>query len=227
MFITNYPAMLVGSWLVIADLHLGITRELYEKGISLRSQAKPLSERLNALKRMTKAKNLVVVGDFKHKIPGISVQELREVPEFIAALKFEKIVIVKGNHDGNIEKLVADKRVKVRKSFAAGDFIFTHGHRNVATKRSTIVIGHSHPHVKFVDDLGSTYIQPCWVIGRAGSHKVIIVPAFNELCGSAAVNTAGNFLGPVAKHIDRKNARVYLLDGTYLGRIKNLMVKGK
>ena len=32
-------------------------------------------------------------------------------------------------------------------------------------------------------------------------------------------------LGPIAKKIDRKNAKIYLLDGTYLGRIKDLIVK--
>jgi metallophosphoesterase superfamily enzyme len=54
-----------------------------------------------------------------------------------------------------------------------------------------------------------------------------MVPAFNELCGATVVNGKDDFLGPIARHIDRKNAKAYLLDGTYLGRIKNLMVKGK
>ena len=225
MFLTNYPAMTVKDYLVIADVHIGITKALKDAGVLLPSQVEKLARQINALKRTSKAKKLIILGDFKHEIPRISWQERVEIPQLLELLNFKNIVITKGNHDGNIEKIVHDKKVKIKKSFAVGDYIFTHGHRKVSTKKKTIVIGHNHPHVKFIDDIGTVYVQPCWVIGRAGDARVIMVPAFNELCGATVVNGKDNFLGPVARHIDRKNARVYLLDGTYLGSIRNLMVK--
>ena len=47
MFLTDIPAMFVGKTLVVADLHIGITRELYESGISMPSQVEKFAKRLN------------------------------------------------------------------------------------------------------------------------------------------------------------------------------------
>ena len=221
MFVTDHPAMKIGDYLVIADLHLGITRELWKSGISLPSQAKPLAERLNRLKKLTKTKNLVIVGDVKHSIPRISWQEMREVPEFLSLLEFGKIILIKGNHDGNLERLITDRRISVKKSFVIGSYFLTHGHRKAATKKPVIVIGHNQPHMRFVDAIGNSYSVPVWVVGgiklRAG--KLIIMPAFNELAGSSIVNESA-FIGPVAKKL--RNANAFLLDGTDLGKISSL-----
>ena len=225
MFLTNHPAMAVKNYLVISDVHIGITKEIKNAGVLLPSQVEKLAKQINALKRVAKAKKLIILGDFKHEIPRISWQERVEIPKLLSLLKFESIIITKGNHDGNIEKIIHNKRVKIKKSFATGDYIFTHGHRKIKTKKKNIVIGHNHPHIKFIDDIGTTYVQPCWVIGKAINHRLIMVPAFNELCGATVVNGKDDFLGPIAKKIDRKNAKIYLLDGTYLGRIKDLIVK--
>lgn len=220
MFITNHPAMIIGDSLVIADVHLGITRVLYERGVSLPSQVKALACRVNRLKAITKAKQLVILGDLKHNIPNITWQERKEIPEFLSLLKFEKIVIIKGNHDGNIERLVPDKKIiKVRKTLVIGDYYLSHGHMKVKTKKKAIVIGHSQPHIRFRDKFAS-YIEPCWLKGKTKESKtLIIMPAFNELCGATIVNEH-ELLGPVAKKL--RNARVYLLDGTDLGRLSAL-----
>ncbi|HLD39395.1 MAG TPA: metallophosphoesterase, partial [archaeon] len=139
MFIKNEPAMKVGRYLVVADIHIGITKDLWKSGISLPSQVRRLADRLNKLKKLTKSEGLVIVGDLKHRITGVSQQERREVPEFLELLKFKKIIVVKGNHDGFVEKLVDDKRVSVMKSFSIGKYIFTHGHRRIKTKKEVIV----------------------------------------------------------------------------------------
>ena len=225
MFLTNYPAMVIKDYLVVADVHIGITKELKRAGVLLPSQVDKLARQLNTLKLVAKAKKLIILGDFKHEIPRISWQERVEIPQLLELLDFKSVVITKGNHDGHIEKIVHDKRVKIKKSFSVGDYIFSHGHRRIKTKKNTVVIGHNHPHVRFIDSIGTVYTQPCWVIGRAGDARVIMVPAFNELCGATVVNGKDDFLGPIARHVDRKNAKVYLLDGTYLGSIRNLMTK--
>ena len=225
MFVLNEPAMVVRDYLVIADVHIGITKALKDAGVMLPSQVEKLAEKINALKRASNARNLIILGDFKHEIPRISWQERMEIPQILSLLAFEKIIITKGNHDGNIEKIVKDKRVKIRKSFAVGGYIFTHGHRRIEAGKKTVVMGHNHPHVKFVDDIGTSYVNPCWVVGRSLKRRLVLVPAFNELCGATVVNGKDAFLGPIARNMDRKNARVYLLDGTYIGRIKNIMVK--
>ena len=225
MFITSYPALRINDYLVISDLHLGITRELYERGVSMPSQLSKIIDRIHKIKKISGAKKLVLLGDTKHSIPSISYQELKEIPDFLSKLKFDSIILIKGNHDGNIEDLIPlslKGKVKVKKSFVIGDYLLTHGHRNVKTRKN-IVMGHNHPHIRFIDKLGARYIEPCWVIGKYKKKKIILVPTFNELCGASIINSKGKFLGPIAKKINKNNAKVFLLDGTYLGYIKELM----
>jgi uncharacterized protein len=226
MFIVDKPAMLVDGILVISDLHLGITKDIWDKGIRLPSQVSSLAKKVNDLKKFTKAKKLVLLGDVKHNIPNISWQEYREVPEFFSLLKFRDIVIVKGNHDGLIEKLVP-KNVKVVKTFVHGNYAFTHGHRKIETKKKIIVIGHNQPHVRFRDKMKAIYTEPVWVKGYlTGTYKgkkIIMVPAFNELAGATLINK-DQMLGPIAKCLDKKKSHCYLLDGTDLGVINDLKV---
>ena len=222
MFIKNEPAMKVGKYLVVADIHIGLTKDLWKSGVSMPSQVKRLAERLNRLRKLTKSEGLIIVGDLKHKTVGISYQERIEVPEFLKLLKFRRIIIVKGNHDGFVEKLVHDKRISVRKSFSVGKYAFTHGHRNIKTSKEIIVIGHNHLCVKFRDDVGATYNEPVWVRGKLCGKTIIIMPAFNELCGYFLVNK-GKFNGPIAGKL--KDPKMYLLDGTDIGRVSGLKVK--
>ena len=233
MFVKDEPVMKVGKYLVIADVHIGLTKDLWESGISLPSQVKAMVQRLNALRKITKSKGLIIVGDLKHKTTGISMQERREVPEFLRSLKFAEIIVVKGNHDGHVEKLTAGiRKVSVRKSFSVGNYCFTHGHRAVSTKKKIIVIGHNHLCVRFRDDVGAVYAEQVWVRGKAvqkdakgvmHSKTIVIMPAFNELCGYYSANKA-KFHGPVASKLGG-GAHVYMLDGIDLGRISDLKVK--
>ncbi|MBI2578394.1 MAG: metallophosphoesterase [Candidatus Aenigmarchaeota archaeon] len=231
MFVTNERAMVLGNKLVIADIHLGITLEIYKSGVSLPSQVRPMLDRIHKLKNLTKSKELVLLGDVKHNIPNITFQELREIPLFLSLLDFDKITIVKGNHDGKIESLISEQvreKVRVRKSMVIGDYILTHGHRSVKTNKK-IIIGHNHPNVKFVDAIGNTYAEPAWIKSMIGKQRVIIMPAFNELSGSMIVNDARSsskgykpFLGPVAKRMNRNRTKVFLLDSTDLGFLNDL-----
>lgn len=223
--------MKIGKWLIVADLHLGITRELYDAGISLPSQVKWFVERLHKLKRKTRTQNLILLGDVKHKVPGISWQEQEELPDFLGKLEFKKIVIVKGNHDAEIEQMIPANlkaKVTVKKGIAVGDYYLTHGHRHVKTKAKTIVIGHNQPAVLFQDDIGARYVEPAWVRGSLSGaykdHELIIMPAFNELRGHTRVNR-DRLIGPIAKSLDLKTAHAFLLDGTDLGTLKDLEIK--
>ncbi len=137
IFIRNYPAMRIGDYLVVADVHLGLTSQLYEAGLSLPSQVKSFVDRLHKLKRLTKAKKLIIVGDLKNRIAGIAPKERAEIPAFLESLNFEKIILVKGNHDAGIEKVIPVRlrsKVKVTKSFELDKYFFTHGHRKIKTK---------------------------------------------------------------------------------------------
>lgn len=237
MFVRNKPAIKIKNALIIADLHIGVTRELYDSGITIPSQARTLSKRINELKKLTKTTRLIINGDLKHKVPGIAWQERKEIPAFLSSLKFRNIVIIKGNHDGWIERMLSNKlkkKIKIKKSFGIDDYLITHGNRRVKTNKKCIIIGHNHPYVKFIDDLGSVYYEPVWLKGtikilRKGK-EIIIMPAFNELSGMNIVNNkSDNYIswlaGPIAKLLEKSKTHAYLLDGTDLGKVSDLIVK--
>ncbi len=232
------------KYLLIGDLHLGLTSEWRRKGVSAYSQVKDFIKKISEMKKQTKASHLVLIGDVKHKVTGISWQEEREIPEFLSLLEkmFKKVIIIKGNHDGHIEKLVKmtdlsksakskENKIRVVKSLVIGDYFITHGHRNIKTKKPNIIIGHNQPSVRFKDRIGAYYVMQCWVVGKlkitgknpakGKEQELIIIPAFNPLSGSTVVNK-NELLGPIAKHLDRSTAHVFLLDGTDLGTIKDL-----
>ena len=222
MYFYNEPALFVDNHIAISDLHLGITRDIFMSGISMPSQVEGLAMRLNKIQKETKIKNLIVNGDFRHNIPTPSFSEKEEIPRFLDLLKYKNIIIVKGNHDGMIEDVI--NKGEVVKQYETKDYCFSHGHRNIETDKKNIVIGHNHPGIKFRDRFGAIYIQPVWVIGNVrlkSLHKLIIMPPFNELSGKVAVNE-NQFMGPIAKKI--KNPKAILLDGTDLGKIKNVKV---
>jgi metallophosphoesterase superfamily enzyme len=51
--------------------------------------------------------------------------------------------------------------------------------------------------------------------------QILLMPAFNPLCGGTAVNQ-DTLLGPFRSLIDVDNADLYLLDGSSLGKVKDL-----
>ena len=241
-FLTE-PALLIepDRLLVISDLHIGLEHTLLEAGITLPSQFDILKGKLENLIKQTKAKHLVILGDVKNSVTGISPQEYREMPEFFNYFSNIKISVIKGNHDGNIEKLVP-KGVDVydTKGFVYKNLFFTHGQAwptASALDAEYLFMGHIHPLVEFwTDNVRTT--EHCWVrckinkkifekkYGKTCKLKeAIIVPTFSHLTGGVAFNSKTfkpNDPMIRSKAIDLKTAEIYLLDGTYLGNMKNL-----
>ena len=244
-FLTE-PALLIepDKILAIADLHIGIEQILLEEGITIPSQFERLKERLEKIIKQTKAKHLVILGDVKHDVKKISIQEFREIPDFFNYFSNIKISVVKGNHDGDIEKLVP-RGIDVydSKGFVYKNFAFTHGQAwlsQSALDAEYIFMGHIHPMVEFwTDSIRTT--EHCWVrckinkkvlekkYGRKCNLKeAIIVPTFNHLTGGVAFNSKTfKPSDPMIRSgaIDLKTAEIFLLDGTYLGNLKNLKPK--
>ncbi|KAF5413365.1 MAG: hypothetical protein C5S43_00275 [Candidatus Methanocomedens sp.] len=107
-----------------------------------------------------------------------------------------------------------------------------------------IVMAHNHPSIRFTDSLGFSNAEPAWIRTRLHrtpleSHyrlrgddlpwsdpEVIIMPAFCQLCGGVAFNESmhDDLLGPVfaANAVELDGGQAYLLDGTRLGKLKDL-----
>jgi putative SbcD/Mre11-related phosphoesterase len=246
-FIKNYPALFIEEikTLVIADLHIGISYELYQSGINIPTQVEEMKKTIIKLINQTKAKILVLLGDVKHDVPGISIQEMREIPEFLEDLsKWVKIEIVLGNHDTFLKELLPKRKLHSSKGFKIGKFGFIHGHAWPSKELLTcdyLIMSHIHPIIQFTDKFGYRIVEPVWIkskinqemimkkykVKKTGKLEVIVMPAFNRLLGGTSVNVqrkSDELLGPLLKNnfIDMDSADIYLLDGTYLGKLRNI-----
>lgn len=235
--------------IVISDLHLGIEHELAERGISLPSQIPKLKARLTALIREKEATRLIILGDVKHNIPITTWHEWRELPSFFEDLaQLVKIEIVRGNHDGDLEGMVPREitihdphGIVLGKRKRIG---LMHGHTWPAPelfRTEAIIAGHNHPAIEFRDELGGRLIEPIWLRAKLNPKKLpkkllssttqklpelIVIPAFSELVGGAAMNRSlpKELIGPIFRSgaVKLDEAEAYLLDGTFLGKIKSL-----
>ena len=231
------PACIVGDALVVADLHMGFESELRREGFAVPSQSGRMERRLLELLEKTCAKRAVILGDLKHSIPKASWQEYAEVPQLVRALESKaEVILIKGNHDGGIERLLPSTRVV--DSLVINEVLLLHGHRRTSQLDfSRIVLAHNHPAVEFVDELGARMREKVWLeldfkeealsrLGLSKSPHITVMPAFNELIEGVPFNREGvtQGQGPLLREelVDISRARAYLLDGTELGRLAQL-----
>ena len=224
--------------IIIADLHIGIESQLEENGLHIPSQTPRMTKRLLALITTYHPKQLIILGDVKHTIPQITIQERHDVKQFLTTIAQKiPIHIIPGNHDGNIARLLPDNATLHPSNGYKKDTLgFLHGHTWPNEKLLTctyLLLGHTHPTVKLTDRLGFSSYEPCWVKGTlkpkplkkqyptAKNPNIIIMPAFNPLCGGVAINKEPP-LGPLTKLINPTKTNLYLLDGTALGTITTL-----
>jgi putative SbcD/Mre11-related phosphoesterase len=224
--------------LIIADLHIGIEKELREQGLNPPLQTPKLIENIISLCVEYKPKDIILLGDVKHNIPISTFRERKDVKELLELLtKYGKIHILPGNHDGNISRYSSDKIIIHRSDgFIIEETGLLHGHcwpRTELINCKSIIIGHTHPTVMLKDRLGYKTYEPCWLQGscfiekiyekykKKNNPNIIIMPAFNKLCGGLAVNCEG-IMGPFSNIINVDESKLFLLDGTFLGKVKEI-----
>ena len=273
--IDSEPALLLRHGkervVVLGDLHIGWEVTLAQQGIHVPSQTAKMLERLRAIVREQQPTRLIMLGDVKHSVTGVELEEWRDVPEFFEALikLVPSVQVISGNHDGNLEPLTPSQVELIGPTGIAlwGRFGLLHGHAwpsPTILGCETLILGHLHPAVTLRDALGYRLTKPAWVtapcnagkllrgtmkaagIGTRGNlektlserfhaklraKRCVFVPPFNDFLGGRAVNSkrieqthAGERLGPILRSgaVDLNEAEVHLLDGTYLGRVKQL-----
>ena len=230
--------------LVVADLHLGLEASLRKVGMHLPSQTGARTRHILDVVGRTGAKRLVLLGDVKHTIGGFSRQEAEELPVFFKELasKVKVLDIVVGNHDGALKDALPDG-VGLHQHLVIGDVGLTHGHSwppedIIACQH--VVMGHDHPTVLFIDELCQRHFYPCWIKARLVPSRAqerykgirsggtgLVMPAFDDLGSGTPVNLQDvKLLGPLLSNgvIDLATATVHLVDGTFLGDLKDLTV---
>ena len=227
--------------LVAADLHLGLEHELWLCGVSIPSQTEKILERLKGHLKEISPDRLLLLGDVKHNIPRTSWQERREVPSFLKALsKDVEVEIIPGNHDVGLADLAPmGTRVRSATGFVLDGVGYFHGHTwpdKSILEAKTVVAGHLHPGVRLNEPVGRPLTERAWVRTplkkkslpeqygvKISAPEVIVVPAFNDLCGGLPLNEPmENERGPLPRIIDLEASRLYLLDGTDLGKLSGI-----
>jgi len=238
--IPNEPALFIDDEkiLIVSDLHIGIETELREYGLNTPSQARNMTNHLISLCKKYRPLEIFLLGDIKHNIPSSTIQEKRDVKNFLETIQSHGTIhIIPGNHDGNIRKISPDGAIIHPSDGVVFENVgFVHGHRWPSDKVmqcELIIIGHTHPTIMLTDRLGYKMFESCWLKGNFIKDKlqekypdsndvmILVMPAFNPLCGGVAANSEG-VTGPIGKIMDVENAEVYLIDGSSLGKMKNI-----
>lgn len=228
---------------VIADLHLGLGASAERPLGPPEGSAERLARALIEIARSTRAGAVVVAGDAKHPIVGTPPALRPVIFDFFAELLREGLAVdlVLGNHDvGIVRHLPREVTVQPATGMIRGKVGIFHGHRwpsNPVLRAPRLVAGHLHPGFR----LAATAEDPdgkrrCWVrvereppgvsSSRRRRHieprarEVILLPAFNPLAGTEALNREHPARGRsflYGRFLATGVARAYLLDGTDLG----------
>ncbi|MEM1557695.1 MAG: metallophosphoesterase [Thermoproteota archaeon] len=241
--IKGEPALLSGDTLVISDLHIGYEGEVRLRGIVLPSLTEKMLDRVLNLIKRNSVRRLIILGDLKHTVYGPKGLEWKEIPAFMRRIvdESEWVGVIPGNHDGDLYAVLPDGVELIDPDgIVLNNILFTHGHKRVDTileKKlregsviKTIVIGHFHPAVELVDDLGYRYTIPVWIRGAInGDIEMIMMPAFNENIGRLVMNNPEKLSEELRGFLktglmNLNEAEAYSLDLILIGRIGDILV---
>jgi len=196
--IPKYPALMIEGTeksLVITDLHLGFESNLSLNNVFLgkNKTVADITKEIEKIIKKTKPDSLVLLGDIKSGIKSITKTEWETVPSFFESItKSIDTILVPGNHDANIEKLIPNGiTLASSKGIIVDNILLTHGHTMPSENFSqvnTIVMGHVHP--VFFQKESLINGERVWVSikckkqkifhSKSGELEVIILPSFNR-----------------------------------------------
>ncbi|MEM4841328.1 MAG: metallophosphoesterase [Nanopusillaceae archaeon] len=228
-FIKNYACVFLKeiSSLVIGDLHIGYEFELKNQGINV-AYTEKIKEDIEVCRNKTKAKNIILLGDTKHSI-GLPTnkKEIEKLKDFFDFLKekFEKIYVVKGNHDGLIEKIIKDEKINIYSSrgFSLLKYGFFHGNSYpISNVLKSKIIFCSHAHSKYLlpKDKKIYELRIFSIFGLkkefGKNKKLIIIPPFSPLLAGKEIEEVIKSSNIIKKLVDIENIEIYSLDGIKL-----------
>jgi uncharacterized protein len=233
--IPSQPALILEGekkFLIITDLHIGFEIGMISNDINVRPEdmIQEIHSSLYSLIESEKPDSLILLGDIKSGIESISKIEWQTVPMFFEIGKKINTIVIPGNHDGNLSRLVPDYVTMAGPSgLVIGDTLLTHGHvmpTENFSQINRIVMGHLHP-VYFQE--GSVLDgQRLWVSIKADKNKIfssskgeieiIIIPSFNKYFYATAKRHHKKSISPILERVkDLYSAKVVTLDGTIIG----------
>jgi hypothetical protein len=235
-FLYNAPAIFHKGAIIVGDTHFGMEQKLRRRGIYDDQFSARLFEKLKALVLEHKAGRVIFLGDVKEDITMLD----RKTADILSKLSMLcKVVVVRGNHDGGIERS-GNLEVAPPQGIVYEGLGLLHGHSWPAPplmECEYLVMGHQHPMIAISDAFGRVHREPAWIIAPCDeknmaeryahfnkSIKLISMPAFNPLVGSTLNYDEEEHLGPILnnKLFKLNDAIVFRLDGTCLGKFESI-----
>ena len=230
------PALLIEGqkkYLIVTDLHIGFESSFTSKEIFLGKNT-TINETIDELLDIIdseKPDSVVLLGDVKSSIKSISKIEWNDVPLFFEKIKAKcDVILIPGNHDANIQRLVPEDVSLISSSGMVEDnILFTHGHtmpsENFAHVKK-IIMGHIHP--VFFQEESIVNGQRVWISIKAdkeqifpsesGEIEIIIVPSFNKYFYATNKKKYKKSISPIIEKLKKiSSARIITLDGTIIG----------
>jgi putative SbcD/Mre11-related phosphoesterase len=203
-------------FLCISDLHIGYSPSNIMK-IDSRRISILFSEKIKDLCEKTKSKNLIILGDLKHTIGRITLNEQRSLSLFFSQINpyFKKIYLILGNHDTYVQNFLPSNVQIIKKGLLLNNFYLMHGHTLPdpdIKKSNTIIMGHIHP--LYSKENSPLNGQRVWVIIKLylkqiysnlmKQYNLIIMPTFNhELYLPSNYVLSYNFIGKNSPLLNR------------------------
>jgi uncharacterized protein len=219
--------------LVISDLHIGFehkfssNRSLVEKNSSIND----IISNITKIIKKEKPDTLILLGDIKSSIQTITKSEWKDVPYFFEEVsKLLEVILIPGNHDANIDKLIPnDVTLISAKGMIMDDVLLTHGHTMPSenySNVSNIIMGHIHP--VYFDKNSLLNGERIWITIKTdkseifsstkGKINITIVPSFNPYFYATEKRYYKKSISPIIEKIkDSVAAKIVTLDGTIIG----------
>ncbi|MDH3657249.1 MAG: metallophosphoesterase [Nitrosopumilus sp.] len=219
--------------LIVTDIHIGFENSMASNEIFIGKNS-TINETIQELSEIIDAENpdsVILLGDVKSSIKRISRSEWDEVPMFFEKIR-EKcdVILIPGNHDGNIQRLVPDNISMISSTgMVEENILLTHGHTMPSENFSyvdKIIMGHVHP-VFFQEDSVMNG-QRVWISiktdkekifpNKSGELEIIIIPSFNKYFYATHRKKYKKSISPIIDKIKTiYSAKIITLDGTIIG----------
>ena len=219
--------------LIVTDIHIGFESTLASNEIFIgkNTSINETIEELSSVIDSEKPDSLILLGDVKSGIKNILKNEWDEVPLFFNKIKQKcDIILIPGNHDANIQRLVPENISMISSiGMVEENILLTHGHTMPSENFShvdKIIMGHVHP-VFFQED-SVLNGQRVWISIRtekrnifpngSGDIEITVIPSFNRYFYATHKKKYKKSISPIiekVKHVS--SARIITLDGTIIG----------
>jgi len=239
--VESEPAMILQEqkkYLVITDLHIGFENTFSINKIFLgkNSSVKQTISNIKKLIQNENADSVILLGDIKSSIQQITKNEWNDIPYFFDEVKkMANVILVPGNHDAGIEKLVPDEIQMISsKGLVIDNVLLTHGHSMPSENFSNvnrIIMGHIHPIFFQEDSLANG--ERVWISLKAkkdlifpsakGEIEITVIPSFNPYFYATQKRHYKKSISPIIEKIKNDSiAKIITLDGTIIANESQL-----